>query len=317
VGDFAGWFSGMIETIKESVSFVHYLDGSEREVKDDMSSGRKIVERIGNVTAKAAGIGASLTKTYKAAVEIGMQIKDAGQTTTEAVSALAPKEMIPIVGIVTGSIGAIQNAYKLWRIGVRRSKLTKKISDATVESALDDVESLEFAHGSLVKRTVRLGKNLAHSIISIVSSALTLGGVTAPATLAIGIAQTAEKLGAVAFRKAKQYSRDKKAQHRALKDEKRGKPETFQEWKMRKRLQAAQKGKGKQFVTALDVFFTRNWDKSSVGKAQATRDAALHILDMNDNDVFDALGITKEVRQSGKSYKEKLDMVIKALNKRD
>ena len=316
-GDFAGWFSGMIDAIKESVNFVHYLDGSERDIKDDMSSGRKVIERIGNVTSKAAGIGASLTKSYKAAVEIGMQIKDAGQTTTDAVSALAPKELLPAVGIVTGSIGAIQNAYKLWRIGTRRGKLTLKISNATIESELDDIQTLEFAHGTLVKRTVRLGKNLAHSIISIVSSALTLGGVTAPATLAIGIAQAAEKLGAIAFRKAKQYSRDKKAEQRNLKDESRGKKETFQEWKMRKRMDAAVKGKGKQFITSLDVFFTRNWDKSSVAKTHDTRDAALHILDMNDDDVFAALGVTKAVKKPGITYKEKLDIVITALNKRD
>jgi hypothetical protein len=135
--------------------------------------------------------------------------------------------------------------------------------------------------------------------------------------LAIGIAQTAEKLGAIAFRKAKQYARDKKAEQRAKKDEERGFSESYKEWEMRKQLEAAKRGRGRQFLTSIDVFFTRNWDKSTTKKAEATRDAALHILDMNDDDVLDALGVKKAVKDPKKSYKEKLDIVIAALKKRD
>jgi hypothetical protein len=127
------------------------------------------------------------------------------------------------------------------------------------------------------------------------------------------------KLGQTGFRKVKQYSREKKAEKRKKKDEQRNKSfESFEDWKNRKRMQAAETGsRGKALITWLDIKITRNWDKTKANKSERNRAVAMEILKMGDPDVYKSLGVMEELTDNPDDYQKRLEIVIGALTKRD
>jgi hypothetical protein len=203
--------------------------------------------------------------------------------------------------------------------------LTEKLDFLTGKSSIADlkqVEAIEFAHGALVKRTDRIGISLGHALASIVAGGFNVSGVGLAPGMVISLSSSAMKLGQIGLRKGKQYGRDRKAKKRAKKDEQRiesglrDKPESYQEWKHRKRLQAAKQGKWEQFKTAVDVKFTFNWDKTSENKESTNREVALEVLRMKDTDIYDALGVT-DALAAEEDFGKQLKIVVDALKKRD
>jgi hypothetical protein len=118
------------------------------------------------------------------------------------------------------------------------------------------------------------------------------------------------------MRTAKQALRERKAGKRAQKDELRDKPESYKEWKHRKRLGAARTSKWQQFKTAIDIKFTFNWDKTRENKESTTRAVALEVLRMDDTDIYDALGVTDALAAED-DFGSQIKIVINALKKRD
>jgi hypothetical protein len=317
-GDFAALFAGIINTISQAIDLVKYIkSGGGKEAKQQKRTGRKDLEAVGNTIRKYTGTVASLFGNYKAAAKLGYQIAGGGQTAAEGAS-----QVINLGGVVPGLqlassvMQAIQHAYKLVRIGIRRMALTKKITALTSAGAKGDlkvVEAIEFSHEALVKRSHRIGIDLGHALAGIVAGGFNLSGIGLAPGMVISLSSTAMKFGQIALRKGKQWGRERKAKKRAAKS-----GESYAEWRHRKRLKAARTGKWQQFKTAIDIKFTFNWDKTSENKESTTREVALEVLRLGDTDVYDALGVTDALAQIPEGdFAKRLKIIIDALKKRD
>ncbi|MEM6283628.1 MAG: hypothetical protein AAF787_15660 [Chloroflexota bacterium] len=335
VGDFGGWFASAIDSIKSLIDSFHYMFG-EKDEKTKSDDTRKRLEFMGNSLSKLANTGKSITGNVKSMGKLVQQIDGGGQAKAGTTAFMGPHVM-PALGLVTGTMDAIRNGYKLVRIGIRRSILTKKLTEMTSSenaqnTSYDDATALEFAHGSLVKRSNRIGINLGHALASIVASGFDLSGIGTAPGMVIKLSSGAMKLGQIGLRKGKQYARDKKAEKRADKDAERiaqglrDRPESFEEFQLRKKKEYAAKGRVASAAMAVHLYFKPNWDKSTDKKAQDNRSVAMQIYEMEEHSnpqesaVYEALGIQsamQKLEEDRSTYKEKIDTIENALKKRD
>lgn len=314
-GDFFGLFSGVINTIGKVIDLVKFVkSGGGQSAKAQKNTTRKDLEAVGNTLQKYTGTVASLAGNYKSAAKLGYQIAGGGQqAASDAAQVVNLGGVVPGVQLASSVLQTIQHAYKLVRLGIRRGTLTTKIDRLLAAGGdLKETEAVEFAHEALVKRMHRVGINLGHSLASIVAGGFNLSGIGLAPGMVINLASSALKIGQIGLRKAKQFGRDKKARKR----EKKGKTESYADWKRAKRLRAARKGKWQQFKTAISIKFTFNWDKSSENKESTTQQVALEVLRLNDTDVYDALGVTDEL-EIVDDFSERIKIVVAALKKRD
>ena len=318
-GDFAGVISGIVSSIKQLFDVFNHL--GDRSDKQNEGAARKRLEDIGLFFKKVAGTLTSLANNSKALMKIGYQISGGGQVAKDAVSAAGSEFMgkaVPGLNLVMGILESVQQAWKLGRIGIRRQQLTSRIDAAFDENGdLISVQAMEFAHGTLVKRSTRIGINLGHALSSILAGSLNLSGIGLAPGLVVSLASTASRIGQVGLRLGKQRGREKKAQKRAVK-----KPdESYQQWEHRKRVEASGiedtgKRRWQQFKTAIDIKFTFNWDKTAENKSSTVKAVAMETLRMNDTVVFTSLGI-KGALIKEKDYAKRVSIVTKALEKRD
>jgi hypothetical protein len=322
-GDFAGLFAGVIDSIGKVIDLVKFIkSGGGKSAKEQKRTTRKDFEAVGNLLRKYTGVVASIAGNFKAAAKLGYQIAGHGQLaaekTAEAATVTNLGGVVPGLKLATGVMQAIQQGYKLVRIGIRRLALTKKIKELVSQGTgdLKQVEATEFAHGALVKRSNRIGINLGHALASIVAAGFDLSGIGLAPGMVISLSSSAMKIGQIALRKGKQFGRDRKAKQRAEKDEGRGGSESYKQWKHRKKLQAAKTSRWQQFKTAIDIKFTFNWDKSSENKESNNREVALEILRMDDTVIYDAIGVT-DALEGESDMAERLKIVLGALKKRD
>ena len=318
-GDFAGVFTGSIDSIKKVVDLVSFID-SAPDAKAGQNTVRKNFESIGNLLAKFIDTVSSIAGNFASVTKLAYQIADHGQITHQAaaVGLSTLGDVTPALSLIKGIIEALRNGYKLVRIGIRRSILTDKLNAVSETAELDELRAIEFSHESLVKRTVRIGINLGHAMAAIGAGIAHLSGIGSAPGMAISIGQSAMKLGQIATRVAKQRLRDRKGKKRA----KKGKTQTYEEWERAKRLKAVSSGsKWERFKAEVAIAFTFNWDKTSDNKEETNRKVAMEILRMNDPDIFKALGVKEKLAAEGKksdsNYKARFDIVLAALKKRD
>jgi hypothetical protein len=321
-GDFSGAVTGVFASIGKIIDLFRFVkSGGGTSAKEQERTWRRDMEATGNLLNKYTGTVATMAGTSKALIKLGYQIAGGGQKAASATAAGGVTGVanlggvVPGLKLVTGILGVIRHGYKLARIGIRRSMVTSKVETMMVRPAGADtrvVEALETVHESLVKRTVRLGINLAHSITEIVAAGFDLSGLGAAGGMVVSLASSAAKVGQIAARKGKQWLRDQWARRR----EKQGHTEGFREFRHRKRLAAAEKGRGAQIKTAIRLGLMVDWDKSGVNKAASVRETAFEVLNLNDDEVYDALGVRSNLAAADTMAK-KLAIVEEALKKRD
>lgn len=318
-GDLVGVLSGVFMSITKVFDF--FKHNSERSAKQKGKSTRKKVENVGLVAQKGTGVLVSFANNAKSVMKLYYQIQGAGQVGANAVSEGAKVFMgkiVPALSILTSVIEVIRLIYKMVRLDKHAGQLVKKISALMINPKADlpMVEAVEFARVAVGKRMHRVGINIGHALTGIVSGALATSGIGMAPGLIIGLADTATMLGQFTVRAVKQNRRDAKAKHRAKKDKARGKTETWEQFKVRKRLETADKGPGARFKTATMLTFKYNWDKSSANKKSTTTAVALEMLRMNDPEIFKAVGISGALADE-RAPAERLKIVVSALNKRD
>ena len=318
-GDFAGVFTGVISSFQKVVDLVSFID-SEPDAKAGEDSVRKNFEAVGNLLSKFIDTFSSLAGNFASVTKLAYQIADHGQITHQAaamgMATLA--DVTPALNLIKGVLEALRNGYKLVRIGIRRTILTKKLKEVSETAELDELEAIEFSHGALAKRTVRLGINFGHAIITIGAGIAHLSGMGSAPGMAISIGQAALRLGQVATRVAKQKLRDRKGKKR----QKKGKAKTYEQWERAKRLKAVQSGsKWERFKAEMAILFTFNWDKTSENKEEANRKVAMEVLRMDDSDIYKALGVKQKIaaekKKADSTYKARFEIVLAALQKRD
>ncbi len=321
IGDFAGAFAGIISTISQVIDYFKWASDAASDPKAGRGGARKNLEFLGNALTKSTGIVSSLAGNTRALMKLGYQIAEGGQATSAGAATMSQLGgVVPGLQLVTSILQAIQQAYKLVRLGIRRGQLTDMIGTLLQGKANADlrrVEAVEIAHESLIKRMHRVGINLGHALAAIVGGALSLSGFGSSAGLAITLASSATKIGQIGLRKGKQYGRDRSAKAH----DKQGDTQTYKQWKRSRQLSAHEEGKWSRFKTAIEIKFTFNWDKSGENKGSTTREVALEILRMDDDAIFVALGVLDAIRErkqgKPKSADDKLEIIVKALTKRD
>lgn len=351
-GDFAGLFSGMINTVKEVVNLVKYIkDGGEGSAKAQKRTTRKDLEAVGGLVHRYTGAVNSLAGNTKALTKLAFQIKDGGQIADTGAGQIANLGgVVPALGLIKLSLDVLRHSYKLWRIGMRRTDLTKRLR-AMRDTERDGrkLEAVEVVRATLVKRSARVGIELGHSLAGIIASGLNTSGIGMAPGMVINLSSTALKLGQVGLREGKQILRDRKAKDRAKKDLVRlegdqqilpgdeekdrvrkqiraeagtlGAPESMADWRNRKRLEAARKGRKAQLLTAMDIAITRDWDRAKQPKEKVYRLAAIELLEMNDKGILKDLGCWDALEaidaDPKKGMKHKIAAIIGALKKRD
>lgn len=323
LGDFAGLATGIIDTIKRVLDVVNHF--GDRSAKQKAGDTRKQFESAGLFLKKTTGALVSLSNNAKALMKLTYQIKGGGQAATSTIPTAASQFMgtaVPALNMVMSILDAAQNTYKLTRLGIRRGSLTQKADTMMAGgSDLAELQAVEFAHETLVKRMTRVGLNLGRSLMGIIAGGLNTSGIGLGPGMIVGLASSASSIGQVGVRMAKQKGRNVKAKQRAAKDAERGKEESFEQYKLRQQLAAARTGgKGKrrweQFRTSMKLQFKFNWDKASANKAQTNKQVALEILRMDDDEIYDALGVKTAVKGEDDEA-ERLGLVLNALKKRD
>ncbi len=315
VGDFAGAFAGIISTIGGVIDYFKWVKNAAENPKIAQGGIRKKLELFGNLLMKSTGIVSSLAGNFSALTKLGYQIAEGGQALSQQASTMATAGgAVPGIQLVFGIMQAIQHAYKLTRLGIRKADIKKKLKKfykGKEPADLRKIEAVEAADMTLFKRMARVGINLGHSLASIVAGGLTLSGVGTAPGMVIGLSSTALRLGQIGLRLSKQKLRDRSAKKRL----KKGETETYEDWKRRKRIKAGN-DKWERFKVSMEIQFTFNWDKSSENKKANTREVAFEIIRMNDPVILDALGI-KARFEKATDIDEKLKLVTDALNKRD
>ncbi len=323
IGDFSGLVTGIIDSIKQVLDVVkHFGDRTEKQKSGDS---RKRLEDAGLFMKKSTGALVSVANNSKVLMRLTYQIQGGGQVATSTIPTAATEFMgtgVPVLNLVMSILDAVQNTYKLTRLGVRRGSLTAKAQSTILRGAdLAELTAVEFAHETLVKRMTRVGLNLGRSLMGIVAGGLNTSGIGLGPGMIVSLASTASSLGQVGIRMAKQKGRNVKAEKRAAKDEERGYTESFAEYQLRQQLAAARtQGTGKrrweQFKTSTKLKFKFNWDKSSANKDATNKEVALEILRMNDEEIYSALGITHAMAATTDGA-ERLGIIVAALKKRD
>lgn len=315
VSDFAGAFAGIISTIGQVIDYFKWVKEAADDPKIKQGGDRKTLETLGNGLLKGTGVVSSVAGNFQALAKLGYQIAEGGQAVSEKAAAVSSAGgAVPGIQLVYGIMQAIQHAYKLTRLGIRKSNIGEKLEALRDYGAKVDVrrvEAVEAADLTLFKRMARVGINLGHSLASILAGGLTLSGVGTAPGMVIGLSSTALRLGQIGLRLSKQKLRDRSAKKRL----EQGKEESYENWKRRKRIEA-QNAKFKRFKVAMEIKFTFNWDKSSENKKSTTREVAFEIIRMNDWVILDALGIWASF-QKATAIDEKLKIVTDALIKRD
>jgi hypothetical protein len=139
-------------------------------------------------------------------------------------------------------------------------------------------------------------------VSSVLQAATPIGSATGTA---IAATTTSVRLGMVATRVIKQKLRDRTAEKRK---KAKNPSESYESWAAR---QQAKGVKGK-----LNATFTMNWDKSSEKKREAYIRHAMTIVEMDSDAVYDTIGLSKAKLAKMKDDKERVEAIIKALQKR-
>jgi hypothetical protein len=324
-GDFAGLFVGIFETVQKAIDLAKFIKkGGGMDAKSkrrkDRSKGtetRKDLEAVGNLLSKYTGVVASLANNTKSVIKLGYQISGGGQNVSDVAGGVTGVAnlggVVPALGLLKGVLDLVRFGYRMVRIIIRRSRLGDKLKAIQDTADFMEVDVVEFAREILMKRIVRLIIKLVHATVNVAAGIATFSGMGSAPGLALSLSSSAAQFGQVGVRMGKQKLRDYKAKKR-LKD---GSTESYEDWKNRKRLESAETGKkGKMFLSWLDRKITMNWDKSSVNKEERYRSVAMQILNMDDKDINKGLGIWEELKDE-KDFQKRLNIVIKALKKRD
>ena len=323
-GDFGGLLAGIIGSIEKVVDLVKFIKkGGATDAKSKRRSDRgtwterrKDLEGVGILLSKYTSTVASFAGNTKSLIKLGYQISGGGQIADSVVGGTTGLAnlggVVPVLGLINSVIGAVRNGYKLARMGIRRTDLANKIGTLRDVAEHATVTALEFTRESLDKRIKRLLINLAHDLTNITAGGLNLSGIGTAPGMIIGLSSSALKLGQIGLRKAKQASRERMAKKRA----KKGKEDTYGDWKDQKRLAASGSRRGAA-MNWVRTAVTPNWDKTAANKGERNRGVAMELLELKDKDVFKSLGVWEKLEDEPHNYQKRLDIVVGGLTKRD